>query len=326
MSRFLNSVFFTKEKAESLQKIRIINTNLIHVQGFPKYLSNNILKSPEYFGQYGTITNLILSEKTNPETNRKSYSAYITYSNKIEASLAVLCVDSLMIKGKIIRVFFGTNKYCNYFLNNESCPNYEKCFFLHHYSPDKDIFIESNAEFTYNDHLNLAKKIVERYNPKTINFFRSKKKSEKNIFPTIDFIYLSEEEKENYCSQRNITYVKGIEDIKISKFFNININNNINIFNISNNVNRDVFINNENNRKLINTSVENLNSSNEAIVLHKIFENSIKAILLLKPFLYKMGNKSIKKMEFVYLKNDLKKKGYSVDKLLDGCLDCIKDI
>ena len=91
MSRFLNSVFFTKEKAESLQKIRIINTNLIHVQGFPKYLSNNILKSPEYFGQYGTITNLILSEKTNPETNRKSYSAYITYSNKIEASLAVLC-------------------------------------------------------------------------------------------------------------------------------------------------------------------------------------------------------------------------------------------
>ena len=110
MSRFLNSIFFTKEKAETLQKIRIINTNLIHVQGFPKYLSNDILKSPEYFGQYGTILNLILSEKTNPETNRKSYSAYITYSNKIEASLAILCVDSLMIKGKIIRVFFGTNK------------------------------------------------------------------------------------------------------------------------------------------------------------------------------------------------------------------------
>ena len=231
-----------------------------------------------------------------------------------------------MIKGKIIRVFFGTNKYCNYFLNNESCPNYEKCFFLHHYSPDKDIFIESNAEFTYNDHLNLAKKIVERYNPKTINFFRSKKKSEKNIFPTIDFIYLSEEEKENYCSQRNITYVKGIEDIKISKFFNININNNINIFNINNGVNRDIFISNENNRKLLSSSVENINSVNEAIVLHKIFEKSIKDILLLKPFIYKMGNKPIKKMEFEYLKNDLKKKGYSVDKLLDGCLDCMKDI
>ena len=89
---------------------------------------------------------------------------------------------------------------------------------------------------------------------------------------------------------------------------------------------RNVFINNETNIKLLNKSIDNINCCKETIELHKIFENSIKAILLLKPFLYKMGNKSIKKMEFVYLKNDLKKKGYSVDKLLDGCLDCIKDI
>ena len=85
MSRFVNSIFFM-----SLRKIRIVKTNLIHVQGFPKSLAkDDILKSPEYFGQYGTIESLILSEKINPDTNRKSYSAYITYSNKIEASLAV---------------------------------------------------------------------------------------------------------------------------------------------------------------------------------------------------------------------------------------------
>ena len=107
MSRFINSIFFTKEKSISLQKIRIVKTNLIHVQGFPKSLAKiDILKSPEYFGQYGLIVNLILSEKINPDNNKKSYSAYITYSNKIEASLALLCVDSLMIKGKIIRRFF----------------------------------------------------------------------------------------------------------------------------------------------------------------------------------------------------------------------------
>ena len=50
--------------------------------------------------------NSIISEKTNPDTKKKSYSAYITYSNKIEASLAILCVDSLMYKGKLIRTFF----------------------------------------------------------------------------------------------------------------------------------------------------------------------------------------------------------------------------
>ena len=108
---------------------------------------------------------MIISEKTNPDTNKKSYSAYITYSNKIEASLSILCVDSLMIKGKIIRAFFGTNKYCNYFLNNIRCPNSDKCVFLHRYSSDKDIIIESNTKFTYNDHLTLANKILEINNP-----------------------------------------------------------------------------------------------------------------------------------------------------------------
>jgi hypothetical protein len=107
MSRFLNSLFFTKEKAEYLKKIRIIKTELIHVHGFPKSLAQtSILNSPEYFGQYGAIVNSIISEKTNPDTKKKSYSAYITYSNKIEASLAILCVDSLMYKGKLIRTFF----------------------------------------------------------------------------------------------------------------------------------------------------------------------------------------------------------------------------
>ena len=326
MSRFLNSFFFTKEKAESLKKIRIINTNLIHVQGFPKYLAKyNILKSPEYFGQYGTIKNLIISEKTNPDKIRKSYSAYITYSNKIEASLAILCVDSLMIKGKIIRVFFGTNKYCNYFLKNEICQNDNECPFLHHYSSDKEIIIDSNTEFNYNDHINLAKKILDIYNPKTIKLLRTMKKPEKNIFPTIDFIYLSEEEKENYLSKGNFTYVKGKNDIKKSNFFNIS-NININICNFSNNLCSNVFINNEIKTKLTNENVDNINSPKEAFELYKIFGNSIKNILLLKPFLNKFGNNSIKKMEFLFLKDDLMKKGYNVDKLLYGCLDCIKDI
>ena len=330
MSRFLNSIFFTKERAETLKKMRVINTSLIHVQGFPKnFAKKNILKSPEYFGQYGKIMKLIISEKTNPDNKRKSYSAYITYSNKIEASLAILCVDSLMIKGKIIRAFFGTNKYCNYFLNNERCPNEGKCLFLHRYSSDKDIIINSNTEFTYNDHINLAKKILDIYNPKTIKLLQEIKKPEKNIFPTIDFIYLSEEEKENFLSKGDFTYVKGKDDIKNSNFFNIN-NININIYNFNNNLYNNIFINNEINNeiktKLKNENVDNINSPKEAIELHKIFGNSIKRILLLKPFINKIGNKSIKKMEFVFVKNDLMKKGYDVDKLLYGCLDCIKDL
>ena len=336
MSRFLNSVFFTKEKAESLLKIRIIKTNLIHVHGFPKSLAkNSILNSPEYFGQYGTIVNTIISEKINPDNNRKVYSAYITYSNKIEASLAILCVDSLMIKGKIIRAFFGTTKYCSYFLNNECCPNSDKCLFLHQCASNKDIIIEPRTVFNYNDHLNLAKEILKISHQQTRNLLRTLKKPEKNVFPTIDFIFMNEEEKENYLNQGNLTYVKGKnKDLGNSNFFNININsninnninNNINKFNYEDSVYKNVSINSIINQKVLNSSIENINNLNESIDLHKIFETSIKYILLLKPYLNNIDKKYIKKMEFEFLKNDLVKKGLNIYKLLDGCLDCINDI
>ena len=105
MSRFFDSIIFTKEKAESLKNIRIIKTNLVHVHGFPEsFAKSGILKSPEYFGQYGNIVKAVISSKMNPDTNKKKYSAYITYSNEREAALAILCVDSLMIQGKIIRM------------------------------------------------------------------------------------------------------------------------------------------------------------------------------------------------------------------------------
>ena len=46
----------TKESIAYYSKIRIIQKNLIHVQGLPKSLADaDILKSNEYFGQYGLI-------------------------------------------------------------------------------------------------------------------------------------------------------------------------------------------------------------------------------------------------------------------------------
>ena len=114
----------TKESIAYYSKIRIIQKNLIHVQGLPKSLANaDILKSNEYFGQYGQIVKILVVYKTSPDNNKKLYSAYITYSNEIEAASAILCVDSLLIETKIIRVFFGTTKYCGFFLNNIQCPN-----------------------------------------------------------------------------------------------------------------------------------------------------------------------------------------------------------
>ena len=124
-SRLLGLFITSIESKESLKKLRIIKQNLIHIHGLPKNLINiEILKSDEYFGQYGTIKNVVLSKKINLESRKEIYSVYITYENKIEAAWAILCVDSLFINGKIIQVVFGTTRFC-------ICRNSEKCKYLH---------------------------------------------------------------------------------------------------------------------------------------------------------------------------------------------------
>ena len=115
-----------KNQLENLQKLRILKKDLIHIQGIPKtFAVINLLSSEDFLGQYGTIKRFIIKYRINQDNNKKAYSAYVTYSNELEAALAILCIDSLLIQGKIIRAFFGTTKYCNYFLNNEECHNFE---------------------------------------------------------------------------------------------------------------------------------------------------------------------------------------------------------
>ena len=341
---------FSKEKAEHLSKIRIIKKNLIHVHGFPKSIAKtDKLKSNEYFGQYGKIIQATIKIKLNPETNKKAYSAYITYSNEKEAAFAILCVDSLLIEGKIIRSFFGTTKYCNNFLNNCYCPNFDKCFFLHELANDKDIIIDSNTIFSYDDHIKLAKNIIEFFNPKTKNLISKLKKPKNSILPFMDFIFLSEKEKENYFgkgqigyssnninNQNNLNLNKFVEKNNFDYYNNININFNI-IFVNNNNKNNNSLdnfnSNNQNEQKKSkniinheNIQNNNIESSNlEPFELYEIFNNSINHILKAKPFYSKFKGISLQKLEIEYLKNNLGKKGYEIGQLLGECLDCLKD-
>ena len=52
---------FSKEQCQRLQKLRIIQKNLVHFQGFPDSLNDqNILIQKSHFGQFGKITKIIL--------------------------------------------------------------------------------------------------------------------------------------------------------------------------------------------------------------------------------------------------------------------------
>ena len=337
---------FTKEQGEYLSKIRILRKNLIHVHGFPKsFAKTDKLKSTEYFGQYGNIIRAMIKYKINPDTNQKAYSAYITYSNEKEAAFAILCVDCLLIKGKIIRAFFGTNKYCKYFLNNEKCTNLERCTFLHELADDNDIIINSNSNFSYDDHIKLCKKIIDYSNPKTKDFIMKLKKPKKCIFPFMDFIFLSEREKENYFSQGNVKYISNnnsqnniylnnyIEktdfkynnnNINAINFLNGNINNNyMKSFNLNGNnypPESKHFANNENIEKRMydQSGIENME-------LYRILNNSINNILKLKPFFSKIKGLPLQKLELNYLKREIEKKGYGINEVLGECWDCLNN-
>ena len=338
---------FAKKEIQYLTKLRIIKKNLVHVHGFPQNIAKiDILQSKEYFGQYGKILNFLISSKVNRDNNRPTFSAYITYSNEIEAACAILCVDSLLIQGKIIRAFFGTTKYCNNFLNNKKCKNFNNCMFLHQLCDNKDIIIDDNVIFTYDDHINLAKKLMHYSNSKIKKEILNMEKPKNIIFPFIDFIYLNEEEKENYFHSGNVSYVRS--DSKVQKE---NLINNFNesksetnyINNYINNSHINNIIINLNNKSNLNPcfkdnsiitnyicskrkNVDMYNNSFDPFEFCNSIDESVKHIFDVKPFYDNLKNYPTKKLEFEFFRKSLEEKGKDLYKIFDGCLDCLKDI
>lgn len=94
-----------KEKEDSSLP-RIIQKNLVYVIGLPELIAseavNNIndkeLRKNQYFGQYGSISKVIVN-KDKPFNAKRlgsyTYSAYITYEQEWEASLAILVNSTL---------------------------------------------------------------------------------------------------------------------------------------------------------------------------------------------------------------------------------------
>ena len=317
LAKLNNSEFLKKNKVEYFNQLRIIKKNVIHIHNIPESMAIiDLLESKAYLGQYGKIIKLIVIYKANQENNKEEYSAYITYSNELEAALALLCVNSLIFEGKIIRASFGTTKYCYCFLNNKICHKSNKCNFLHHFINDKNIIFDNNNSFSYKEHLNLARKILNDYNIKKLYFVEkthTTQKMKKNVFPNIDFIFLNEEEKEKYFTEGNIRYIKtnscgGQKEILLehNKYKSINKSS----------------TNNNKSECSISKKMNDL-SSNE---LYNIFRKSINHILVAKPLYMALKNVNVEKIELDYFLKDLSKNGTDVFELLDGCLDPISHL
>ena len=185
--------FFSSQEFQYVSKIRIIQKNLVHFLGFPDSIyDENLLSSFEYFGQFGRINKIMMTSKIDEITKKQTNSAYITFSNNEEAAYAILSVDSIIIDGNFVRAFFGTTKYCIHFLNNEECYNKDKCMFLHYYANENDI-IDNNTKFGYNEHIKLAKKIINYDSFENKSFILGLNIKFKTILPNVKSIYLKDE-------------------------------------------------------------------------------------------------------------------------------------
>lgn len=69
-----------------LANMRVIRRNLVYAVGLPPSIANeDVLRKPDYFGQYGKINKIVLnrSQTTGGDLRRASASAYVTFFHKV---------------------------------------------------------------------------------------------------------------------------------------------------------------------------------------------------------------------------------------------------
>lgn len=81
----------------TLATMRVIRRNLVYAVGLPPSIATEeILRKPEYFGQYGKISKIVINRNHNPgDTRRASASAYVTFAHKVRI---YFCINNILLK------------------------------------------------------------------------------------------------------------------------------------------------------------------------------------------------------------------------------------
>lgn len=141
---------------KSLSEFRVVQRNLVYVIGISARIAHeNILKEPEFFGQYGKIIKIVVNRRnltvdgsesvignggmTSSSTSGPSASAYITFVRKEDAAKAIAGVDGSVFDGRVLRATYGTTKYCSFYLRGMQCTN-AGCMYLHEEGENIDSF------------------------------------------------------------------------------------------------------------------------------------------------------------------------------------------
>ena len=142
-----------KQMQQSLQHFRMVIPNLLYVIGLPvKYSSENLLKQPAFFGQFGKISRIVINSFTKDYYEQQGQCAvYIWYDSPVQVALAISCLNGLRLpNNKFLKCSFGTSKYCMNFLKDARCETFEsgaRCPFLHYVERRRDKVIQDDIEF-----------------------------------------------------------------------------------------------------------------------------------------------------------------------------------
>ncbi|KAL1920813.1 uncharacterized protein VTP21DRAFT_11448 [Calcarisporiella thermophila] len=140
------------QSRKNLANMRVVQKNLVYVIGLsPRVANEETLKQPEFFGQYGKISKIVINRRNPAATSsttpgvvpQPSIGVYITYFRKEDAARAIAAVDGTVVDGKILRASYGTTKYCTNYLRNMPCQN-PGCMYLHEPGEEADSYTKED--------------------------------------------------------------------------------------------------------------------------------------------------------------------------------------
>ena len=133
-----------------LANMRVIRRNLVYAVGLPASIaSEDILRKPEYFGQYGKIAKIVINRAVSGDAGRRaSASAYVTFVHKEDTLSCILGLDGFYFDNRNIRASYGTSKYCSAFIKSVRCNNPE-CTYLHEMGAAEDTFTKQEIQAGY---------------------------------------------------------------------------------------------------------------------------------------------------------------------------------
>lgn len=116
-----------------LSNQKVLQREAIYVIGIhPEIAEESVLNQPRFFGQFGPITKIFVSQKPYKlmKSDQYCYNAFITFEHPVSAALAVISLDKFYFKSIRLQGSFGSNKICSYFSAGMTCLN-KRCNFVH---------------------------------------------------------------------------------------------------------------------------------------------------------------------------------------------------